>query len=279
MLNAKPVTAEGKRPDGPAELPAHCLSFSGGEGQLELDVDTPLCDGRLISFAQKDLWHWAISSNHTPRRVSGETVTIAVGARCVVALKQGSGVLQSVQVLPRLTGKISSRPSAQVGQLEPEEQWKEVAAANVFLSLKEMPDAHQLPAVGERVEFHLAPNPGRADRLWASEVVALDGATLARQPVSRSAAAADSGGANADAVPGQPQPSHSFQPASRVYIGRLPTEAGWRELSEMLGHFGELVHLQLPEDDKGKRRSYGVAEFARPEFAAAAIQKCARGRR
>ena len=60
---------------------------------------------------------------------------------------------------------------------------------------------------------------------------------------------------------------------NRVYIGRLPSDAGWRELQELFASFGELVHVQLPLDDGGRRRGFGIVELEKPEAAAAAVQK------
>jgi len=43
---------------------------------------------------------------------------MAVGDRCVVALWDSrGGEVEGVQLLPRMTGKISSRPSAMAGQV------------------------------------------------------------------------------------------------------------------------------------------------------------------
>ena len=127
-------------------------------------------------------------------------------------------------------------------------------------------------------QFHLAPNPERADRLWAAEVVPLEDATLATQPLARtSSISADGSGAmsmpESTSVPAQPQKVRSYTPGCRVYVGRLPPEAGWRELQELFFSFGELVHVQLPLDDNGRRRGFAIVELEQPEAASAAVAK------
>ena len=162
MLHAKAVPAEGRRTEAPATLAATCTAYDDGEGTLELLADHPSLDGQTsLEFTQAHIWHWAVASNHQPRRVTGDAVVVTPGARLIAALKADTGALQSVQLLIRLTGQVSSRPSAQVGQIEPDESCKNVAGAKVFLRLSEVVDALQLPAVGERVAFYLAPNPER----------------------------------------------------------------------------------------------------------------------
>lgn len=281
-LHSKAVPAEGRKADGPAAVPAECIAFNKetNEGKLQLLADTSLVEGRTVGFTQSQLWHWAMQSTQQPRRVTGEAVTIAPPARCVALLAAATGKLQSVQILMRLTGKIKSRPSAQVGQIEPDAQWQQVAPASVFVRLSQVvvEGASQLPAVGERVEFHLAPNPERADRLWAAEVVPLEDATLATQPLARtSSISADGSGAmsmpESTSVPAQPQKVRSYTPGCRVYVGRLPPEAGWRELQELFFSFGELVHVQLPLDDNGRRRGFAIVELEQPEAASAAVAK------
>ena len=208
----------------------------------------------------------------------------AVGDRCVVALMPTTGELQSVQALPRLTGKISSRPSTAVGQIEPDEHSKAIAGANCFLRLSQVAGAIQLPAVGERVEFQLAPNPERADRLWAADVVPLESDSLAMQPVGRSTSApvvdaptpVDMATHAADAgtcVGAGLQQKRTFEPGCRVYIGCLPPETQLRDLQEIFAPYGEIVHIQLPLDEFGRRRGFGIVELERADIAAAAVQK------
>ena len=275
-LHSKAVPAEGRKVEGPAALAATCIAFDAatGEGELHLAMDTPLVEGRTLAFTRAQLWNHAMQSNQTQRRVTGDSVAIAIGTRCIAMLASSTGKLEAVQVLVRLTGKISSRPSAQVGQIEPDEQCKESAGANVFVRLSQVvsSDALQLPGVCERVEFHLAPNPERADRLWAAEVVPLEETSLSKQPISRSAISAEAP-AESSSMPQTPKNARSFTPGCRVYIGRLPPEAGWRELQELFANFGELVHVQLPLDDSGRRRGYAIVELEKPEAAAAAVEK------
>lgn len=290
MLHSKAVSAEGRRnTDGPLAVPAHVTKFADGEGMLELEADVPQLEESTLAFKKSHVWHWALSSNQQPRRVVGDAVSVGAGIRCVVEIKSATGALQSVQTLPRLTGRVASRASPQVGQIEPDEAHKAVAAAKVFLRLSEMSDALQLPAVGERVDFHLAPNPDRSDRLLAADVMPLEDNTLARQPISRTAAVTDTGAGSAaeatspsgggggfgNGAGGAPTAAakRSYQPGCRVYVGRLPAEVGWRELSELFAGFGELLHVQLPLDDAGRRRGFGLVELEKPEAAAAAIDK------
>lgn len=279
-LHSKAVPAEGRKQEGPSAIPAECIAFSDDEGELHLLADAPNVEGRTLAFTQSQVWHWAMQSTHAPRRVTGAAVPIAPGTRCVALCAAATGKLQSVQVLMRLTGKISSRPSAQVGQIAPDEQWKGVAPCNVFVRLSQVvtEGVHQLPAVDERVEFHLAPNPERADRLWAAEVVPLEEATLAKQAVGRTTSiSADGSGAMAmpesTSAPAQPQKERTYTPGCRVYVGRLPPDAGWRDLQELFANFGELVHVQLPLDDNGRRRGFAIVELEQPEAATAAVAK------
>ena len=99
-------------------------------------------------------------------------MSVAPGDRCLVAVMPTTGELHSVQALPRLTGRIHSRPSASVGQIAPDQEHLAMCGGNCFVRVSQVTGAQQLPAVGERVEFHLMPNPERADRLWAAEVAA-----------------------------------------------------------------------------------------------------------
>ena len=78
-------------------------------GWLHLLADAPNVEGRTLAFTQSQVWHWAMQSTHAPRRVTGAAVPIAPGTRCVALCAAATGKLQSVQVLMRLTGKISSR--------------------------------------------------------------------------------------------------------------------------------------------------------------------------
>ena len=283
MLHAKAVPAEGRRNDGPTAIPAVCLSYADGEGEVELTADLPdaiTASGRTHGFKEAHLWHWAMTDKQPRIRVTGEAVALHAGDRCIVELKTATGELHSVQVVPRLTGKISSRPSASVGQIEPDESCRAIAGANVFLRLSQVPNATQLPAVGERVQFQLAPNPERAEKLWAAEVVPLNTDSLAAQPVGRVAVTAAEpstfdgadGGSGADGA-SQALPPRAFEAGCRVYVGRLPYDASAREVAELFAPFGELVHLQIPMDEMGRRRGFAIVELARPEMAAAAVEK------
>ena len=100
--------------------------------------------------------------------------------------------------------------------------------------------------------------------------VALD----SRVPQAGGAAGPTSPSAASAASP-QPQSAarRGFQPGRRVYVGRLPTDVNWRDLSELLGPFGDLVHVQVPFDRSGRTRGFGVVEFGSAEGAAAAIRK------
>ena len=282
MLHAKAVPAEGRRAEGPIAMPAVCATYSGGEGTLEITSEV----GKIVTFKQSQLWHWAMSSNQQPRRVTGDAVPMAPGDLCIALIPE-NGELQSVQAVPRLTGRISSRPSAAVGQIEPDDDSKPIASANVFLRLSQVAGASQLPAVGERVQFQLAPNPERADRLWASEVIALEDNSLASKPVGRSAAASE-GGAGADPPGGpvmgsaataggptatEPPAKRTFEPGCRVYVGRFPPEATWQQLHDLFAPLGTLVHVQIPLDENGRRRGFAVVELERAEAASSAVQK------
>ncbi|KAL1520805.1 hypothetical protein AB1Y20_022367 [Prymnesium parvum] len=363
-LHAKAVPAEGRRNEGPVESPGYCVAFSEGEGTIELD------QGGTLLVQQPQLWQWAVAASLQPKRLSGDAVTLAPGDRCVAALDPKDGTLQAVQKIVRFRGRIATRPSSSVGQIEPEEEVRHIAGAKVFLRLSEIAGALQLPAVGERVEFQLALNPERADRLWASEVSLVDESTIALTPVglsTASAAADPRGGASprggapsdggsaegtrvyvrnlhpstewaslrqllsaagdvpmgqlqldsagrsrgaaivqfasaaaaqhavhklhlaeldgqrlhltlmaaggASAHPSTPPPRQGFLPGRRVYVGRLPADATWRDVQELLQPFGEIVQLQLPRDLGGRPRGFGVVEFATAEAVAAAVRK------
>ena len=171
MLHAKAVPAEGRRNEGPVALSAVCISYAGGTGEVELTSDLPTAlsgVSKTLSFEEAHLWHWAMTDKQPRVRVTGAAVTLRAGERCVVELKSTTGELHSVQAVPRLTGKISSRPNATTGQIEPDESCRAIAGGHVFVRLSQVPGAEQLPAIGERVEFQLAPNPERAEKLWAA---------------------------------------------------------------------------------------------------------------
>ena len=287
MLHAKAVTAEGRKAEGPIAASATCIKWADGEGELELSADVPSVSASTFAFTQAQLWQWTLSANSQKNRVTGDGVEMSVGKRCIAEIAPQTGALQSVQALPRLTGRLASRASPQVGQIEPDETSKAIAGAKVYLRLSEVHEAHQLPALEERVEFHLAPHPERADRLWAAEVTPLDDNSLARQPISRAGGAlpeVDSkpavpppvdtaGGGGGPPSTQSPHPTRAYQSGCRVYVGKLAAEATWRELQELFAGFGELLHVQLPLDEKGRRRGYGVIELEKPEAAAAAVDK------
>ena len=167
-LHAKAVPAEGRKSDGPDHVGAICQRFGGDDGGvLSLTTDHPqVAPGSSIAFTQAQLWHWAIGGDQQPKRVEGEGVGIAAGQACIAALTPANGALQNVQVVMRIKGKIASRASSAVGQIEPEEEFRQhTGSQRVFVRIGQFADALQLPAVGERVEFQLAPNPERAGRL------------------------------------------------------------------------------------------------------------------
>lgn len=138
--------AEGKRSEGPTEYGAKCLRASDGKYTVELFSDPP----RELTVPHSMLWQcaaargpqipwarltsrapaarrWAVAPSLHPKRLAGESVRMQVGHRCVVAIWESrDGELDGVQVLPRMTGKISSRPSAMAGQvcLNPLGGWK-----------------------------------------------------------------------------------------------------------------------------------------------------------
>ena len=58
-----------------------------------------------------------------------------------------------------------------------------------------------------------------------------------------------------------------------MYIGRLPADASWRDLQDLLQAFGEILHIQLPFDRMGRKRGFGVVEFASAESATVAVRK------
>ena len=130
-----------------------------------------------------------------------------------------------------------------------------MCGGNCFVRVSQVTGAQQLPAVGERVEFHLMPNPERADRLWAAEVVPVEADSLSAQPIGRSTAVATGGGTEASDTASQPTAPGAqatdtaalgtFDPRRRIYVGRLPAEAMWRDLQELFAPFGELLHVQM----------------------------------
>lgn len=203
-LHAKAVPAEGRRNEGPVEQAGHCSEWEGGAGVVQLD------QGGEYPFSRSQLWQWAVALNLQPRRMAGEAVSIAPGDRCVVALDPKEGTLQAVQKIVRFQGKIATRPSSSVGQIEPDEEVRNVAGSKVFLRLTEIAGALQLPAVGERVEFQLALNPERADRLWASEVIIVGASAIALTPVGLTG----SSGASDTRVATSPRAAQSTEPDS-----------------------------------------------------------------
>lgn len=410
-MPAKAVPAEGRRNEGPLEHPAHCIAWDGDHGTVELDTE----QGGVLEVQQSQLWQWTLAPNLQPKKLTADKVKMGPGDRCVVARSPVNGSVQAVQLIVRFTGKISSRPSSSVGQIEPDEQWRKEAGAKVFLRLSEIAGVHtsnrvvsrarvtlnvapamalrlgalQLPDVGERVEFQLALNPERADRLWAAEVTMIEPSVLAMTPPTQRTAASSIAAASprvtvadADTSTSEPvdrtggqspgvrvyvrnvspntewltllrvlstagevghgqlltdgqgrsrgmavahytsveaaqqavhllnnaeldgqrlsvsldsralpaaaaQPIVSapvqqvtarrgFQPGRRVYVGRLPADVGWRELSELFAGCGELVHVQTPFDIRGRSRGFGIVEFASVESASSAIRKYAR---
>ena len=284
MLHAKAVPAEGRRAEGPVVVSGVCTTYSDGQGgTVELSSDTSVTSERVLEFMESQLWHWVMSSSQVRSRKEGKGVSVAPGDRCLVAVMPTTGELHSVQALPRLTGRIHSRPSASVGQIAPDQEHLAMCGGNCFVRVSQVTGAQQLPAVGERVEFHLMPNPERADRLWAAEVVPVEADSLSAQPIGRSTAVATGGGTEASDTASQPTAPGAqatdtaalgtFDPRRRIYVGRLPAEAMWRDLQELFAPFGELVHVQLPCDEANCRRGFGVVEFDRPESASAAVAK------
>ena len=185
-LNSKAVSAEGRGHSGPVAHPAHCTHFADGEGTIEI-LDGEVGVGKKLAVSQAKLWQWAVGASLQPKKLTGEQVVIKATDRCYVALMPGSDEAQSVQVVRRFTGKIFSRPSPQVGQIQPDEQFQSVAGAKIFVKVSEVAGALQLPAVGEHVEFQLGPNPERADRLWAATVTLRNKSSIAMTPLTRTA--------------------------------------------------------------------------------------------
>ena len=272
-LNSKAVSAEGRGHSGPVAHPAHCTQFADGEGTIEI-LDGEVGVGKKLAVSQAKLWQWAVGASLQPKKLTGEQVVIKATDRCYVALMPGSDEAQSVQVVRRFTGKIFSRPSPQVGQIQPDEQFQSVAGSKIFVKVSEVAGALQLPAVGEYVEFQLGPNPERADRLWAASVTLKNKSSIAMTPLTRTASgvgapspkAAAPGGTEAlpparpsvVSVGGAPPgggglspsaaspalPQRPFQPGRRLYLGCLPETATWRE-------------LQAPPNHQGRRRVAG----------------------
>ena len=60
-----------------------------------------------------------------------------------------------MQALPRLTGRIHSRPSASVGQIAPDEEHLALCAANCFVRVSQVQGAQQR-ALGLLDELHEA---------------------------------------------------------------------------------------------------------------------------
>lgn len=278
-MSHKAVVADGKRSEGPSEYMGKCLSADGGVYSVELLSDPP----RELELSHSLLWQWAVAPSMKPKRLSGDAVRMEVGDRCIVAIwDERGGEVESVQLLRRMAGRIADRASAVAGQIEPDEAFRAVAGSRLFLKVSEILGAHQLPPLGERVEFVLAPNPERADRLWASEVTLLNPSALAAlspgrktggakpEPPSgtplapshgggasaRGAAAAGPARVKAETSPvgvGEEPVRNGYLPGRRIYVGNLPPEVTWREL----GHFfteaksGPLLHVRAPPRGQG----------------------------
>jgi len=304
-MSHKAVVADGKRSEGPSEYMGKCLSADGGVYSVELLSDPP----RELELSHSLLWQWAVAPSMKPKRLSGDAVRMEVGDRCIVAIwDERGGEVESVQLLRRMAGRIADRASAVAGQIEPDEAFRAVAGSRLFLKVSEILGAHQLPPLGERVEFVLAPNPERADRLWASEVTLLNPSALAAlspgrktggakpEPPSgtplapshgggasaRGAAAAGPARVKAESSPvgvGEEPVRNGYLPGRRIYVGNLPPEVTWREL----GHFfteaksGPLLHVVTPLDARGRPRGFGVVELPTTEAAAAALRAFAGG--
>ena len=164
MLHGKAITADGRRPDGPIEVGCTCTRvLDGGEYVISVAGEAPASTSvRQWTVSATNLWMWAVGSSGNAMKHRGEQVPLTVGERCVVALHQETSELQgvqvcrrhiwlqgplsltaasSLQVVRRLTGKVALRPSAAIGQIEPDQQFKAIAGAKVFLSLKEVSGA------------------------------------------------------------------------------------------------------------------------------------------
>ena len=152
--------------------------------------------------------------------------------------------------------------------------------ASTCLQVSEIAGVQQLPAVGERVDFVLALNPERADRLWASDVTVLHPSTRRDStghsegvgpapPASQHIHNKEGGGRLAD---DQSSPRRTagqvalsgYVPGRRVYVGNMPTAATWRDLSALFSTFGELLHLQVIPLECGSRGARVVLSAVAP---------------
>ena len=152
-----------------------------------------------------------LSTAHTHTKGFLKAVSERDGSDIVAIWDERGGEVESVQLLRRMAGRIADRASAVAGQIEPDEAFRAVAGSRLFLKVSEILGAHQLPPLGERVEFVLAPNPERADRLWASEVTLLNPSALAALSPGRK-----TGGAKPEPPSGTPlAPSHGGGASAR----------------------------------------------------------------
>ena len=272
--NGAAQSADGRRAEI-VEYPARCREWAGASGVIELDHES-----RGLPVDRSQLWLWTVGPNLIPRKLTGGQVQLRARDRCIVALKTSTGEVEAVQAIRRLSGSIASRPSPSVGQIKPDDEFVPIAGQKVFVRSSEVAGVVQLPAVGERVEFQLALNPERADRLWAAEVTLLQQSTIANAPLMRTASSGDTAGRPAPihaaggvagggptspgadgaaagsptaegALPAKvatsaaPAPGGEYQPGRRVYVGLLPADAGWRQLHELLAPLGEVRHVQV----------------------------------
>ena len=219
-LNSKAVSAEGRGHSGPVAHPAHCTQFADGEATIEI-LDGEVGVGKKLAVSQAQLWQWAVGASLQPKKLTGEQVVIKATDRCYVEVMPGSDKAQSVQVVRRFTGKIFSRPSPQVGQIQPDEEFQSVAGSKIFVKVSEVAGALQLPAVGERVEFQLGPNPERADRLWAASVTLMNKSSIAMTPLTRTAGGVGAPSPKTAAPSGSEPPPAAARPAA-VGVGGSP---------------------------------------------------------
>ena len=272
--NGAAQSADGRRAEI-VEYPARCREWAGDSGVIELDHES-----RGLPVDRSQLWLWTVGPNSIPRKLTGGQVQLRARDRCIVALKTSTGEVEAVQAIRRLSGSIASRPSPSVGQIKPDDEFVPIAGQKVFVRSSEVAGVVQLPAVGERVEFQLALNPERADRLWAAEVTLLQQSTIANAPLMRTASSGDTAGrpapihaAGGVAGGGLPlarrrwsrrgEPDRRGRPASEGgHFGgararrRVPARearvrraaacgCGWRQLHELLAPLGEVRHVQV----------------------------------
>lgn len=64
-----------------------------------------------------------------------------------------------------------------------------------------------------------------------------------------------------------------FRQGWSVYVGNLAWEVTWKELKDLMGSAGEVIHADVVRDANGYSRGWGTVRFSTQEAAQAAIDK------